>query len=226
MRIVAFSDTHTQHDRVKVPHGDVLIFAGDFASIGDEVHLFSTWWNYLPHRQKIMVFGNHDRLMATVPGLARETFPGTVILNDSMTEIWGVRFWGSPGTMCFDALGQAQSFIRPKLWAFQLLPEEAERRAAAIPDEVDVLITHGPSTLFGVESPIPLVDGSRAVINLGDPFLLGAITRVRPSLHIFGHVHDGYGVYSDGYTEYKNVAVCDAQYEPVNIPHVINLETK
>ena len=105
-------------------------------------------------------------------------------------------------------------------------PEEAERRAAAIPDEVDVLITHGPSTLFGAESPIPLVDGSRAVINLGDPFLLGAITRVRPSLHIFGHVHDGYGVYSDGYTEYHNVAVCDAQYEPVNIPHVINLETK
>ncbi len=29
MRIVAFGDTHTQHHNLKLPKGDVLIFAGD-----------------------------------------------------------------------------------------------------------------------------------------------------------------------------------------------------
>ena len=48
-------------------------------------------------------------------------------------------------------------------------------------DDTDVLVTHGPP---------------RAHLNLlgiGCVFLLDAVWRVRPRLHVFGHVHEGYG---------------------------------
>lgn len=49
------------------------------------------------------------------------------------------------------------------------------------PDDVDILITHGP--------PRAHLD----TLRLGCLALLGEVWRVRPRLHIFGHVHEGYG---------------------------------
>ena len=48
MRIVAIGDTHTQHRNVKVPDGDVLLFAGDgeFRSALDLID-FNDWLSTL-----------------------------------------------------------------------------------------------------------------------------------------------------------------------------------
>ena len=61
---------------------------------------------------------------------------------------------------------------------------------------------------------------------MGSASLLEAVTqRVRPSLCVAGHIHEGYGVTRDegsGVT-FVNAATCDLDYCPVNPPIVAQL---
>lgn len=54
-----------------------------------------------------------------------------------------------------------------------------------IPEDVDIVMTHGP--------PRGVLDEC-AGGNVGCPNLLRAMERVRPMLHCFGHIHEGHGV--------------------------------
>ncbi|KAL2203836.1 Metallo-dependent phosphatase [Sarocladium strictum] len=65
-------------------------------------------------------------------------------------------------------------------WAFQY-PRADDVWSNVVPAETDILITHGP--------PRAHLD----LLNLGCNHLLGELWRVRPALHVFGHVHEGYG---------------------------------
>jgi 3',5'-cyclic AMP phosphodiesterase CpdA len=62
VRVVAISDTHTYHDSLSLPHGDILIHAGDFTFKGREaeVRAFGRWFRAQPHKHKIVISGNHD----------------------------------------------------------------------------------------------------------------------------------------------------------------------
>jgi predicted phosphohydrolase len=72
MRIVCVSDTHSRHDRIEVPPGDVLVHAGDSTMAGrvEEVVKFNHWLGGLPHPHKILIAGNHDWLFEKEPALA------------------------------------------------------------------------------------------------------------------------------------------------------------
>lgn len=56
-----------------------------------------------------------------------------------------------------------------------------------VPDwpNVDIMMTHGP--------PMGVLDQSKKGTNAGCENLHRALTRARPRLHCFGHVHEGYG---------------------------------
>lgn len=60
VRVICISDTHT--NTVDIPNGDVLIHAGDLANAGTakEIQAQLDWLNTLPHREKIVIAGNHD----------------------------------------------------------------------------------------------------------------------------------------------------------------------
>lgn len=62
MRIVCISDTHSMHRQIQVPDGDLLIHAGDCLGVGtlDELEDLDRWFSELPHRNKILIAGNHD----------------------------------------------------------------------------------------------------------------------------------------------------------------------
>lgn len=207
---------------VTVPDGDVLVFAGDFASKGDEIYHFAQWWNKLPHKHKVLVAGNHDRIIDVFPHYVGEMFERTYYLRESGVDIEGLLFWGSPGTLAFTESGAVREDLRGKRWAFQLTPNDAGHRAELIPESANVVITHGPSAgvLDGFEVPII---GEQRIIHLGDPYLYATLEETQPMLHIFGHVHGGYGTTKLGETECHNVAICNENYEPVNAPHVIDL---
>eukprot|EP00466_Bigelowiella_natans_P010136 jgi/Bigna1/144775/aug1.91_g19483 len=57
LRIVAISDTHNMHKKLKIPSGDVLIHCGDFTNKGTEkeTEAFGRWLASLPHPHKIVV---------------------------------------------------------------------------------------------------------------------------------------------------------------------------
>ena len=59
-----------------------------------------------------------------------------------------------------------------------------------IPENTDILVTHGPPQGFHDE----VDEAYSGPQNVGCPHLRRAIERIRPRLHVFGHIHEGHGV--------------------------------
>jgi len=218
MRIVAISDTHTKHDNLVIPDGDVLVAAGDFTYRGGlhEVRDFFRWLRREPHRHKIVIAGNHELTFAHdhyMRDVMLNEVLDAVYLEDSGLEIDGVKFYGAPWQPEFHD------------WAFNLPRGGPELRAkwAAIPDDVEVLITHGPpyGTLDGT-----IQDGSQGCVHLARR--VEELDQLK--LHIFGHMHrDGGKVLRGGRGGRGgrhisvNAAVCDDRYQPINPIQTIDI---
>ena len=50
--------------------------------------------------------------------------------------------------------------------------------------------------------------------------------RVSPAYHIYGHVHEGFGMWTDEVTTYVNASTCTHQYKPCNRAIVFDLPPK
>lgn len=192
MRIVAVADTHSFEEDVVVPDGDVFIHAGDLMRLGglEELVPVARWLHQLPHAQKIVVAGNHDWCFAESRERAvRLLGPDVHYLQDSGVVLDGIRFWGSPWQPEFHS------------WAFNVPRGERLREIwSRIPDETDVLVTHGP--------PYGLGDRVHRR-RVGCRELLAARARVRPTLHLFGHIHEDGGVFEDAHGLLANVTTVE-----------------
>lgn len=189
LRIVAVSDTHELHRELELPNGDLLIHAGDFTMFGKSLQAlldFNAWLGELPHAHKVVVPGNHEFLLEAEPELCRVITNATVLVND-YTMVRGVKIWGSPVTPVNGAFGRGD-------------PRDRERMYSAIPEDVDILITHGP--------PYGILDSTdESAEPAGDRELRNTVRRVKPRLHIFGHIHAGYGVLPTRHTMFINAAL-------------------
>ncbi|KIM75503.1 hypothetical protein PILCRDRAFT_78838 [Piloderma croceum F 1598] len=187
--VVCIFDTHNAQP--SVPPGDVFIHAGDLTPNGtaEELHAAVSWISSLPHPIKIVVVGNHDKIL-DAHFRTRELLDsseinwkssGIIYLEHTATQITiherKMTVFGSPYTPEYGN------------WAFQyppttLLPERAHEIWAMIPRHTDILITHGP--------PFAYLDvaGTR---HAGCRGLLERIWVVRPAFHVFGHIHAGRG---------------------------------
>lgn len=232
IRIVCVSDTHGARPRCPVPDGDVLIHAGDFSKTGrlEEVSEFCAWLRSLPHARKLVIAGNHDlsldreSIAETSRRFGLRPGPGGLdqmcdeaqamleccceYLCDSGTIVRGLRVWGSPWQPWFCD------------WAFNLpRGKPCRERWSLIPTETDVLITHGPPLGHGDMTS----GGARA----GCLDLLDEVQgRVRPQLHVFGHIHEHHGVSTDGTTTFANASTCDLDYRPLQAPLVFDLPAR
>jgi predicted phosphodiesterase len=212
MRVICISDTHLVHEetRIEIPDGDVLIHAGDATYRGSEmeVYKFLKWFSALPHKNKIFIAGNHDWLFDSHPEKAAmllSQFPSVTYLQDSETIVNGFRIYGSPHQPWFYD------------WAFNLKRgPEIKAKWDLIPEGIDVLITHGPPYGFGDKVP------NGELVGCVD--LLEALKRVKPKLHVCGHIHLGHGLYTtpEGVIV-ANSSICDERYKGVNAPHVVDL---
>ncbi len=216
--LTILADTHGAHDRVKVPAGDILIHAGDWMSLTHDLAgtiAFLRWYQGQPHVHRVLIAGNHDviaeRAAPVFRALLAEHAPDVTYLQDSGVTIEGLRLWGSPVSPTFFD------------WSFNR-DRGAPIRAHwdLIPDDTDVLITHGPP--FG---HLDRVQGSEGRAGCRD--LYEAILRVRPKATCHGHLHLEGGqttelVHDDGSkTTIVNAAICDEQYRPNRQPIVIEL---
>ena len=204
--IIAIADTHGKHRRVRVPDGDILVHAGDITSTGrlDTVVDFDDWLGSLPHPDKIVIAGNHDFCFQRAPAVARALLKHATYLEDQTVTVQGLRIYGSPWQPWFFD------------WAFNLR-RGAEIRAKwdLIPDDADVLVTHGPPAGHGDRT----VGGDDA----GCDDLREALRRVRPKVHIFGHIHEGYGRTREDGIDFLNASTCDLSYRPVQPPLVYQI---
>lgn len=206
MLAVCISDTHLRHN-ISIPDGDILIHSGDATISGDysEIRQFADWFRGQPHKYKIFVAGNHDWLFQRDPRLARKLLGKEIIyLQDSSIEIEDIKFYGSPWQPTFCG------------WAFNLDRKEIAEKWALIHGDTDVLITHGP--------PKGILDRiNKQGPELGCPELAKRLSEISPILHVFGHIHSGYGVSIHNKTKFVNASICDEAYRPTNSPITIEL---
>ncbi len=206
MRIVCLSDTHSLHEEVSVPDGDILVHAGDFTERGslEDVDAFNAWLGRLPHRHKFVIAGNHDFCFEQAPEQARSRLTNAIYLEDSGAVAEGLHIWGSPW--------QPRFFD----WAFNLdRGEPLARKWALVPDHTDILITHGPPHGWG--------DTTSRGADVGCEELAARIWTVAPRLHVFGHIHEGYGRMQAGPTTLVNASICTLRYRPTNPAIVVEL---
>jgi len=208
LRLVCLSDTHDRLERVDVPDGDVLVHAGDFTGRGTpgQVRAFADSLARLPHPAKVVIAGNHDFLFEHEPAHARGLLgDGVTYLQDSLAEVAGLRVWGAPWQPWFHD------------WAFNLRRGPAlAAKWALVPDGVDVLVTHGP--------PQGILDTTFDGRSVGCEELAAARARIRPRLHVFGHIHEAFGTDERDGILSVNACTCDLRYRPVNPPVVIDVD--
>jgi predicted MPP superfamily phosphohydrolase len=231
MRIVALSDQHSYLP--EIPPCDLLIIAGDVCP--DRFGPFlarhdpdqqKSWFNRKVRpwlakasaTHKILTWGNHDWC-----GQARSfrhdspTEASTTALQILVDEATRVPAGGECDTsVSIWATPWSNQFMN---WAFMKAPVELTEVYAAIPEGIDILVSHQPP--FGYADR-RADSSSGKIAHLGSRELLVAIDRVRPKLVICGHIHDGYGRYEYEGIPIYNVSVVDEQYRLVHPPTQID----
>lgn len=209
-RIVCLSDTHNCNEQIAVPDGDILIHAGDATNRGSipEIIAFNNWFANLPHRYKIFVAGNHDWLFETNNSFARTLLNSKILyLQDSFVNIEGLKIYGSPWQPRFYD------------WAFNLMRgAELAEKWKLIPNDTDILITHGPP--HGILDEVPR---QLWIENTGCEELRKKVEQIRPKAHIFGHIHCGYGQKEEFGVKFINASNCDEEYNPTQPPIVFEI---
>ena len=204
MKFILTSDTHGFYP--DIPKGDVFIHAGDFSSARGSIaqlKMFAEWMEAAPCRYKIVIAGNHDFVIDKHQELTDKIFSWHNIkyLQDSGAYVGnypGLYIYGSPW--------------HPKIWGkFEMERTDLPAVWDLIPEYTDILVTHGP--------PLNILDRTDGNNNEGDSALQDAVKRVQPKLHVFGHIHEGYGVlpwHEDYPTISINASFCDTDYHPHN----------
>ncbi len=85
-----------------------------------------------------------------------------------------------------------------------------------IPDNIDVLVTHVP--------PQKILDKTTSGSNVGSKSLRKFTEKLKPKIHIFGHIHESYGNIKIEDTEYYNVCYFDDDEQKINEPYLIEIK--
>ena len=239
-KVVCISDSHGQHERVDLPLGDLLLFAGDLSSTGDyeQVVSFLKWFRLMSRRYSlgaVMIAGNHDKsfdlkykydfinfmeikdphpdkkpewLWRAISAHIRPSYGVHYLENSSVVVGDGLKIWGSPITPWF--YGDYWAFNKPR-------GEEIRQVWETIPDDTDIVLTHGPA--YRILDYVP-----SAGQHVGCQDLAEVLEIKKPILHVCGHIHEGYGITKLGGTIHINASLLNDEYRPVNEPIVINIQ--
>jgi Icc-related predicted phosphoesterase len=206
MRIACISDTHSQIiPDEDLPEADLLIHAGDITNNGKIYWLQqqAEWFRHLvetKYEHLVCIGGNHDFILDAFRKEDAEEHLTRLFGDDRIhylrdEKLWlnfpgrTVKFYGTPWVDCGDwAFSEANACIRRAIFR-------------KIPLDTDVLISHGPPFSIRDQSMVGYSAGS-----CGDLELLSAVNRVRPLLHVFGHIHESHGMTKIRNTTFVNAA--------------------
>jgi Icc-related predicted phosphoesterase len=189
--------------------GDVLVHCGDFTRRGslEDVQSFADFMRAQDYQYKIVIAGNHDFSFEDHRSSQAEkilTDAGLIYLNDSGIEINGLKIWGSP--------------VQPEFfdWAFnRKRGEDIKRHWDLIPNDTDILLTHGP--------PFGILDRCTHGASVGCEDLLAAVKKLGPKVHAFGHIHEDYGLKEIEGIQFINASTLDEAYLIKNCPITIEI---
>lgn len=225
-RLVCISDTHERHREMSLPDGDILIHAGDWTYTGEPKAVldFLDWFSSQPHKHKVFIAGNHEVTLdssmeemyiarrfgmfgdfSRLREIISKPISGVHYLFDREVVLEGLRIYGSPWQPAFGGWG----FNRQR-------GEDISRAWRDIPTGVDILVTHGPA--YGC------LDKLETFERVGCSDLLQEIEdRIKPRVHIFGHIHCSYGVLENNGVTYINASSCGEDYQIRHAPIVYDI---
>ncbi len=213
MDITCVSDLHGNFPTLE--GGDLLIVAGDLTArdTKQEYGHFTDWYLSQKYTKRILIAGNHDNKIQNGEYYFQHEWLG--YLRDSGTKFEGLKVWGSPWTKTF-------SGMNPHCKAFTVdTEEELKKKWDLIPEDTDILITHGP--------PHGVLDENINNINCGSKSLLFKATSLKNlRLFVFGHIHEGYDIiYPDELKKFSKINMsvmgvpkCKSMPYIVNASHV------
>jgi predicted phosphohydrolase len=213
-RVMVISDTHEHSfDGATMPQVDVLIHTGDLTNFGEldalreGVKMIGT----IEAELKLVIAGNHDISLdktRRVENMSEEEYSkyheaALETMTGPLAKEAGVTYLAE-GTHTFTLKNSAKFTVYASPytpgaggWAFtyqpfadrfndanQAAPNRTSIATNPIPSDVDIVMTHGPP-----HSILDQVDNQ----NLGCSNLLRAVSRARPLMHCFGHIHEGHG---------------------------------
>jgi Icc-related predicted phosphoesterase len=201
-----FSETYFKHHwEFHVPKTSVMFYQSTMpflSSIKKPIVIVAGNHDYLFDSGKLSEYRLYEAELKTIPGLH--------YLNCNSVEIDGVTFWGNPWTPAF--YNWAFNYpMQPDMYKY-----ESERRWMSCPDEVNVIVSHGP--------PLGILDGTVSGESVG----CGTFSRMLPVFKqlracVFGHIHNGYGLVSRDGVQFVNASVCTEDYNPTNLPILIDI---
>jgi len=211
---------------------DMIIHAGDMSNMGyeTEVEDFLKWFSELPYKYKILIAGNHDWLFELQRGIAKDMlkkYPNIIYLENDFVEIDmnegfaslansgeegstivpsnKLKIWGSPITPWFHS------------WAFnKIRGDEINRYWAHIPDDIDILVTHGPP--HGILDMV--LEGSEK----GCEMLMERIKQIKPKLHVFGHIHEAAGHEEKDEIHFVNASLVNVRMQLMHKPTIFEVD--
>ena len=202
-KIWFISDTHACHSQLTVPKNiDLVIHSGDESNYWDqhrnhsEYQDFKEWYFNLPIKHKVFVPGNHSSYIFHNEKEVRKDFKklGIHFLNKDSVEIEGLKLYGDPTTPIFGN------------WWHMSKREKLFNRWQLIPEDTDILITHGP--------PKRILDLSHnregKLEYCGDQSLFNRVLEIKPKIHCFGHIHNSNGCYNQGERFYEGINFINA----------------
>lgn len=247
LRCIILSDTHDLEDAFPTSNdkstckADIILHCGDMTQIGG----LSNYRRALAHVEALknsanaelalVIAGNHDVSLDPTwwaknliededdpeePLRARDLF--------AQAQKNGVHFLDE-GTHNF-TLQDGRLFtifaspFTPEFGGYAFAYAESEDHfnigPSRIPEGVDIVMTHGPPSAPAASSNNYLLDLGHEGQHCGCPKLLKAVSRAKPALHCFGHIHEGYGAQAlvHGRISAETVDVGAANVGAVDIP--------
>lgn len=226
MIIDCIADLHGYYP--KLEGGDLLIVAGDLTArhTEKEWHEFATWLDKQDYKKIVFIAGNHDIMIEKwdkeqdaegYQGPVSDTNDRIEYLCDSGTEFEGFKIWGFPWNKRFIGMN-------PHCMAFTYYDEEwyKDNVLNKIPNDVDILISHGPSWGLHDKNIYGEQCGSIALTK----WCAEHISSLK--LFVCGHIHEAYGKYDMRNIQeqldsiftpvFVNCSHVNERYHPVNKP--------
>ncbi len=210
-KIVAVSDLHG--NLPPIPECDILLLGGDICPNSHSLLqsqwldvAFRHWLEEIPAKHVVGVAGNHDLIFESknshlVPSGLRWHY-----LQHSIIELEGLKIFGSPWTL-------------PICGAFQCDEESMERKNSQIPEGVDIVLLHGPPHGIGDQASRRFITSNAEEFeHTGSPSLRNRLLEIKPKLVVFGHIHEGYGLYDVEGVLFANASLMNISFSPVNYP--------
>jgi Icc-related predicted phosphoesterase len=198
----------------EIPESDLLIIAGDVLPDDNQevwvLDQFRKWLIDLPVNKTVFIAGNHDfyfeEKIWQTSSFGKKFFEeiGATYLEDSGCQFGDLKIWGTPWVQNLSG------------WAFIANDQLAQEKFSMIPNDTDIVISHGP--INGIFDRVGLE-------NVGSKILASKIQKISPRVFISGHIHEDGGLIKKvGETTFINAALMNPSYKPTNQVVTLDLE--